>query len=187
MDLEKIKQIENLKQEKQAILDNFIQRLNANKRGMFSVATSFFKDFFSEKSFTIADKKGGITATYGTATVKLSILKEADSSEILIISMSEAFGVISTIGIDIESSDIPPYSNPRYTSEDEKQRLLLEIAGLTKEVDALKDKNQSGGSPTLSFVVLHANDKNGMPVAVPAHIKGQKFKSFEDLLSNLFK
>ena len=187
MDLENIKQIENLKQEKQTILDKFTQRLNANKRSMFGVAASFFKEFFSEKSFTITNKKGEMIATYGTATVKLSTIKEADNSEILMISMSETFGEISTISIDIESSDIPPYSNPRYSSKDEKERALLEIEGLTKEVDALKEKAQSGVSPTLSFVVLYAMGKNGTPISAPDSIKGQKFKSFENLLSNLFK
>ena len=195
MNVQKIKQLEDLKRKYGVAFDNYVHRAGGTRKEQLQDVASAFVAFFKKESFTVQTHQNDCSATYGTFRVRLSLASNPMDSRPISIEISYDYSSISLYQIDLGSSlDTTDYYPPDTENIDEK--VASEIELLTSNITLIKEWESANNFPDTFFWVVAVAAKNkvkddsyfptNVPVDVPEELRDKQFGNFNDLLSALF-
>ena len=189
MNLHKVKQIEDLKNERDDLSRTAKGIIRANKRVLLDQASVDFKKFFEQRGFVVTTESNVSNATYNKFIVWIVNVLETDENWPINIRLSEGYSNINNyvIGL-IKDGDSKIGPRQILGQLDDNQKIDQEITRLDKEVEDLKQQiDQSSPKPVYFFEISSATDQRGTPVMLMEDLRKKKFKDFTEVLTAMFE
>ena len=184
MNLEKMKQLEDIRTEHKKISAEHSKVFSSKKENLFKKAIDDFSDYFQTRGFTVLNQLPEMFASYKDLKVALKFPNATDtfvgSYSVIGLSISNPNKnyriTVNEIGVYPRSAPIEnTYSSGAKDKIDETDK---EINRLTNEIKSMKANAESFKKSKLGFTLLNDDKKKAID---------KQFESLKELLAEVFK